>query len=217
MIKYCPLCNASSSEVRFVGEFCENCLIKEAKKKIKEDIKIEFCKRCDRLKVKGTYIEKNEKNLGAAMLEALDDKKCMNVVVNSLNKDEVNLNIKYMINDDYIKFDKIVRYKMIHQICQDCYRRSSGYYEAIIQLRGDEQRIDKIIEKIETFLSNNNAFVSKIEKLENNGIDLYISDKTLIKTFFIAHKLKPKASYTLYSIKNGKKVYRNTYFLKFEK
>jgi hypothetical protein len=43
-----------------------------------------------------------------------------------------------------------------------------------------------------------------------------VSDKKTMKWFFLMYKLKPKASYTLYSIKQGKKIYRDTYLLKFE-
>lgn len=216
MIKYCPLCNASSDKIHFIGEFCENCLIKDIKKIIKKEVKIEFCNRCNRLKVNGEYIENTKSNLNAAMFSALDIKRCKSVKINSIDEKFANINITYLIDDEYVKFDDIIRYKMIHQICQECYRKSSGYYEAIVQLRGNKQHIDTIVNKIQKFIESRGAFISKIETLDNGGLDLYLSDKSMMKTFFLIYKLNPKKSYTLYSIKNGKKVFRNTYFLKFE-
>jgi len=67
------LCNNSSDKIRFIGEFCEECTIKKIKKLVPHKLKIEFCRRCGRLKVRGEYVEDNDKELAEAILAALND------------------------------------------------------------------------------------------------------------------------------------------------
>jgi NMD protein affecting ribosome stability and mRNA decay len=127
----------------------------------------------------------------------------------------IDVNITYKVNEDFVVFNNTFDVKRIHQICQECYRKSSGYYEALIQLRGDKEKVNLMFQKLSKFITNKGAFISKVEELER-GFDIYVSDKLITKSFFPTYKLKPKSSYTLYGIKNGRKIYRNTYLLSFD-
>ncbi|MGC8648881.1 MAG: NMD3-related protein [Candidatus Micrarchaeia archaeon] len=209
------MCNNSSDNIRFIGEFCEECIIKNIKKNIPKELKIEFCKRCSRLKIGGEYKEDNNRNLAEAILIALNNKNYEKIKINTLNKNIVDVDITYKVDDDFVTFDNTFEIKKIHQICQECYRKSSGYYEALVQLRGNKEKVQAIAQKFNRFITNKGAFISKIDEFEH-GFDIYVSDKLITKSFFPAYKLKPKSSYTLYGIKNGRKIYRNTYLLSFD-
>ncbi|HIH50177.1 TPA: hypothetical protein HA291_01835, partial [Candidatus Micrarchaeota archaeon] len=88
-----------------------------------------------------------------------------------------------------------------------------GYYEALVQLRGDWDRINSLIRNITKYVERRNGFIAKIEKVEN-GKDVYLSDKLMANAFFHDYDLKPTRSFRLYGMKRGKKVYRNTYSLR---
>ena len=209
------MCNNSSDKIRFIGEFCEECTIKKIKKLVPHKLKIEFCRRCGRLKVRGEYVEDNDKELAEAILAALNDKNYKKIKINSFDGKVADVDITYSVDGDFVVFNTSFEIKKIHQICQDCYRKSSGYYEALVQLRGNKEKANKIIGKLNKFVSERGAFISKIEELEQ-GFDVYVSDKLITKAFFSFNKLKPKASYTLYGVKRGRKIYRDTYLLTLE-
>jgi NMD protein affecting ribosome stability and mRNA decay len=49
----------------------------------------------------------------------------------------------------------------------------------------------------------------------DNGLDVYLSSKSLATLFIMKQRLKPETSYTLAGVKQGKRVYKNTYALRF--
>ncbi|MGC8680411.1 MAG: NMD3-related protein, partial [Candidatus Micrarchaeia archaeon] len=53
---YCPQCGRSSDEVEFVGEFCIDCTVGMAKKRIQEGIVVHVCRNCGML-IKGNSRE----------------------------------------------------------------------------------------------------------------------------------------------------------------
>lgn len=65
------------------------------------------------------------------------------------------------------------------------------------------------------YLDSNDAFVSKMEENEH-GIDMYVSNKRLAAAFISKMKLHPNTSFTLVGLKNGKRVYKNTYAIRYE-
>lgn len=152
--------------------------------------------------------------MASIIAKELCDGKC-GVKVRRFDNESAFVDLTFPVDNDSVTFEKELGLTMKHEICQDDYRKSSGYYEAVVQLRGTHDRVTRMAEKIRKFLSIRNAFVSKAEE-DEHGMDLYISDKKIMKGFFILYKLKPKTSYTLFTVKQGKKIYRDTYLLKME-
>lgn len=189
-------------------------MIKDLSKKAKESASVIYCKRCERVRAPAGYVNETEESLATILAKALCGGKCK-VKVILFDDKSATVNLTYNVNGDDVTFKKVVALKMEHQICISCYRKSSGYYEAIVQLRGDPFRVEKMKLKFEKFIGSRSGFISKIEN-EDFGTDIYVSDKFLAKAFFGFYKLAPKVSYTLYSVKNGKRIYRNTYHLLLE-
>lgn len=99
---------------------------------------------------------------------------------------------------------------MKKSICEDCSRETSGYYEAIVQIRGSRAR--KFSEKILKELKRK-TFVSKyIEARE--GIDMHVGSKKAVAEVMGELNLKPKISDKLYGVKDGRRVYRRTYCMR---
>jgi nonsense-mediated mRNA decay protein 3 len=208
----CPTCSRSSKDCRFVGDFCEFCAIDIAKRQAPASVEIEQCRLCGRIRLKGVYQDMDGDSIRAA-IESEMKMRDWNVEVVSFTDKEVLVRFYYGAGKEPISFEKGLHLKVSHRTCTDCFRKSSGYYEAIVQLRGNADRVERESGRIGRYMQSRGAFVSKVEKIEG-GSDVYLSSKALANEFFMQRKLKPKKSFTLYGMKNGKRLYRNTYFLR---
>lgn len=207
----CPTCDRSSDECRFIGEFCEFCATDIAKRHAPAIVKIEQCRLCERIYLKGKYLEMDNGSISAAIELMMEIPGWKAEVLNYANRDAL---VKFYYGAEKgIAFEKSVHLKITHRTCDTCFKKSSGYYEAIVQLRGDPKKVETEAGSIDRWLQNRNAFVAKSDRIEG-GYDMYVSSKNLISEFFMQRKLKPKKSFTLFGIKDGKHVYRNTYILR---
>lgn len=212
MLKHCPTCNRTTETTRFIGERCEVCLSSELAKRMPSHATVSYCKRCGRLKTPEGHEERSKASLSRALKKELCGKGC-DIEVKAFDGEVADVVFTQSVDDSSVSFGKRIAVSMHHEICTTCYRRSSGYYEAIVQIRGDMYRAEKLAGTIHKYVEKNGSFVSKIDRFEN-GIDIYAGDKKMLQEFFMARKLKPKTSYTLYTINGGRRVYRNTYLIR---
>ncbi|MGC8669953.1 MAG: NMD3-related protein [Candidatus Micrarchaeia archaeon] len=211
MVKYCPICNRSSNEARFIGEICEYCTSDALKKRVPEVVTIYTCRFCSRLKTGSEYNEISGKALAEAMQHELKVADCT-FNVKSYDFERRNILIEFICYGGQLVFTKEIRLKIQHQTCPTCYKKHSGYYEAVVQLRGSDEKVQRIMGKLLWYVEKRGAFVTKTEKVRN-GYDIYTSSKSITSEFFSYYHLKPIKSYELYGLKSGKKVYRNIYAL----
>ncbi len=214
MIKYCPTCPRSTKDTRFIGEFCEQCIISKTIKTIPDRINVIICKSCGKVREVAEFVRYDKTSIGKIIQRAAHNK--FTVSVRSIeNNAIVHAKLTYPIKntDESVVFEKDIAIKFLKQTCIKCVRKHSGYYQAIIQLRGDKEHVENMKKKINRFLTRRDSFITKT-KLLHNGEDLYIEDKNKIKSFFNIYKeLKPKVTYTLSGMKNGKRLYRHTYYV----
>ncbi len=201
--RICPKCGASNKDKEFKGNFCIDCYIEMNLPKLPEKITVYICRECGATKVRSW----EDVDIESAMESLLKDKK--------MGKPHVRLEDKYAI----IKYPEInrefkVRVKEKKSLCDQCARRVSGYYEAIIQVR-DSYYNEKFIEKLLKNLEKA-TFISKIVE-EKKGIDIYVGDKMIARSILSALKVKPKVTHTLYGVKDGKRVYRTTFLIRDKK
>ncbi|MDE1825544.1 MAG: hypothetical protein KGH61_03650 [Candidatus Micrarchaeota archaeon] len=208
MPKHCPICNRSSSDAHFYGEFCEFCTIERLGTRLPSELKIVVCKRCARIKVDGVFIEKSDEALGTLLSKGFKefDTKLISSIEGAaiVELDRPEDNIMGIRREVELRYSKAM--------CPKCNRKSAGYYEAVVQLRGSFERTNKMAHKIEKYINDCDEFISKIETV-TNGYDLYLSSKKAMSAFVSERGLKPVMSYELYGTKNGKRLYRNTYAL----
>ncbi len=176
-------------------------------------MKLKYCKRCGRIGTPLGMRAITNEALGLALAKELFSSKCR-VKVRSFEHGNAKVEVEgYKVDEDSINFPLDLEVAMIHEICQDDYRRSSGYYEAIVQIRGNADKAQRLFKRIDKFLAARGAFIGKVETKELTGMDLYVSDKALLNDFMKRTKTKSKRSYTLYSVKGGKRIFRNTYLV----
>ena len=141
MTIYCPICNKSSDDMRFVGSFCEECVIKKLEKKIPESATIYQCRFCRKIKEGRTFSKLGKEALARAIkieLKLKEDVKVKEYVYEKF----IDASFTTEVDGEKVSFQKRLEFKIAHETCQRCYRISSGYYEAVVQLRGDRQRIE---------------------------------------------------------------------------
>ncbi len=212
MIKYCPTCNRSSEDARFVGEFCEFCVADKIKLKLPKEVKVRRCRVCGMINGGRGFADPTEEAMQDAIRQQMHEPNCEPKLVSFDDvRNIAELKIECDLDEGPVRFPYEVKVKFTKEMCPNCYRRSAGYYEAIVQVRGNDGHVNAFIESFTRFLSKRNAFISKSEG-QRNGIDFYVSDKGLVGEYFFIHKgIKPKVSYKLYGVKKGKRLYRHIY------
>lgn len=210
----CPLCGRSSEDVRFVGQFCIDCTIKKLRNQIGKNLSadIDLCKFCGKIRNGLDYSKLGKHSLEFALRSQLKHKDCTLNVLSFTNEScEVLWNCD--VDGEKVSFTDTIQLKMNTIMCPTCSRKKAGYYEALVQIRGELPQAKRILGSLERFIKRRGGFISKIEE-DPKGYDVYTSDKKATSEFFLVMRLKPKRSYTLYGMKKGKKLYRNIYSIK---
>lgn len=207
MEKICPKCGASSNDVTFNGSFCSNCYLNANKpSELPPKITIYKCRECGVERFRNW----NEESLESSIYSALKDKK--------LGYPEIEI-LEREVKVKYEKYAEEISIKLIRKesICDNCMKRNSNYYEAIIQIRGDEytsntEFINGMINALEKA-----SFISNIVHLKE-GIDLYVGDKMVARSVISSMRLRAKVTYKLYSeSKDGQRIYRTTFLIRKDK
>lgn len=196
MARYCPICGKSDQHVPFHGEFCMDC----AKERVRElpSAKVFFCPKCHSL------LDRGRKKKGTTLSEEVI--RLLKLKRSNAEFDEKTNDIEYDTPQGRIK-QKITLLTDKNQ-CVDCDRSGSQYFEAIVQLRGDERKIEKmtgmIVNKIEQ-----KSFVPKIEELKE-GIDIYCGSRNEAIATLNSFALGFLRTEKLAGQREGKRLYRTT-------
>jgi NMD protein affecting ribosome stability and mRNA decay len=209
MSKVCPLCGASEKDLQFYGEFCTKCAAKNISDTMPLNIFAVKCKKCARIHTSSGFKEWSNETAEAVINRKI---KPLRFKVKSSDTNILHGVIESESNYGTLRFDADIPMEYNDTVCTPCMRKSSGYYEAVIQLRGTPSRVSQMLGKIEEYFKDNDQFISRILKVDN-GIDIYLSSKRTASAFVSKTKIKAVRSYTLTGLRNGKKIYKNTYAL----
>jgi NMD protein affecting ribosome stability and mRNA decay len=207
MPRHCASCNRSGSDTKFYGDFCENCAKLRLLKKAPDSVNIRVCKKCGRVYTGKGY--ENESGISMNAAVAFDLKKHRTNLL-AYEGDKALVEFSEETKDGVLAAEKELSIRREKQFCERCSMLVREYYEATIQLRGNPDRITRTKERIERYISKSGAMITKEKEVEN-GIDLYVSQKAVVSSLILRMRLTAVSSYTLYGLKRGKRVYRNTY------
>ncbi len=211
MTIYCPVCNRSSDVTRFIGEFCEPCVIKRLEAELPKKVTLVRCPTCGRIKARNAFVSPTSVSIALAVKSSLRLPEYTLYARGAL-ADPLSLEFMTEAEGEHVSFGRALELKIDRQMCADCQRRRSGYYEAVFKVHGDDVRVAKIAERFSHFIESNNGFISKTVRT-GNGVEIYSSDKKAANEFFVQNRIKVKRSYSLYGMKRGRKLYRNIYSL----
>jgi NMD protein affecting ribosome stability and mRNA decay len=212
MPKFCPTCGNSSEGTRFFGNFCENCAKEKFFSRLPKSVEITVCKRCGRIKAGGSFVPPNGHSIELAIKPQMG-KHTAHLI--DYDNDSAKLDVTDDTEYGKLSVELTVEITQRKALCEMCYKKACDYYEAVIQLRGNNYKIARFIEHITRFFDVNNEFITRIERTDD-GPDLYLSNKRLAQAYISKNRLHSTNSYTLAGVRNGKRIFKNTYAIRYE-
>jgi nonsense-mediated mRNA decay protein 3 len=206
-MKFCFVCGKKTEKL--IEGYCEDCYNKNFNLiEVPKELCIFQCSKCKKIRQKNAWKD---------------------VEIEDLIKDDVKIlgnNVKIEINKDkifatgFLKTSKKakeeiheVNVKIIKALCPVCSKRSGGYYESIIQLRGDIP--EEILNFIDKEVKEKTFYKAEPVK---GGFNLYIGNKNIANQIADKlkriHKLKVKKSFKLHTKKEGVNIYKSTFLIK---
>lgn len=225
--KLCPKCGATDAQ--FIGEFCKNCYLHDREIiSIDNELDVDRCNRCGKIRRKGKMIEENNLNLEefitskVRVKEIADPEISVEVVPIDKKSSDARVSVKGIIGKTPLIVAKSVKIKFRDGICDACMKLSSRYYESTVQFRyggkPDADAVKKTMDKVEEILSGlrkTDSLAGVVDTSQSpNGFDVLIGSKRAGR--IVAEKLaqgsKVAISSTLAGVdKKGKTKYRVTY------
>lgn len=196
MPRYCPMCGKSDSSVQFTGEFCHSC----ARTRLEPfaPVRITICSKCGSLLDKAR--KKKEAEAGEEVIRLLKLKQ------KNATYDPAASSVTYDSPAGRVTQPVLVLTEKSQ--CVVCGRAGTQYFEAIVQLRGPEKRVemmaDWIIKRIES-----RSFVPKVVQLKE-GIDVYCGSRNEAIASLNQFNLGYLRTEKLAGERNGKRLYRTT-------
>lgn len=232
MERFCPRCGKETEHL--IKGFCTECyLLKHEVIDIAQELQIDFCRKCSRIKISGIWMEENEKAIaefirGKAKLKEIADES-IEVSLEPLDEGRFNARLKLSgkIGNEPVVVEREILLKPKRVQCDDCVKLSGSYHEAIIQVRmkaQDEEILDSIKKMAERMLldmRNSDRLAVVVQELQNkNGFDLLIGSGKAARLIAeaVARKYRirlKKSSKLVGRTKSGKEKKRLTYCIKF--
>lgn len=202
----CPCCGTTNDKEKFVGPFCFHCA--PIKLICPKEFSIETCPKCRRMRVAREWI-----TFDAQIIAKLLKKKCKGEIEKMEYDARTGKAVFFITREgSLIKLERTIKFVQVKNICIDCSRRGSNYFESIIQLRGRPERIAKY-EKLLTSALSKSTSVTKFEQLKE-GKDLYVGSSKAVIAVLNELGMKVTITRTLHGQKQGKRLYRTTFLLR---
>lgn len=205
-MKFCFVCGKKTDKL--VEGYCEECYSNKFELlKVPEEVTVKMCSRCGRIKYRNVWREMEVEDVLKDKVKILGKDVSLRIEKN----EKIHVFAKGFLKDSkkLKREEHEIRLKINKVVCPSCSRRSGGYYEAILQLRGD---VDKAMDFLDDQLANEKS-VYRIERAKN-GIDIYLDSTHLANS--LSHLLKKRfkarvrKTYRLFTRKEGKDIYRST-------
>jgi NMD protein affecting ribosome stability and mRNA decay len=231
--RFCPKCG--STDKPFVKSFCLDCFLEDHPDLVflPPEIKVETCKHCAKIRVKGKFIEQSEENLINLVLSQLkiseveEPKTTVELLPLEDGKTLAKVFVEGRLNGAPVELEKEAMLLAKTVLCDPCMRVSSQYHEGILQIRGDKktpkERFEEQVLKVGAWLASEEkkdalARVTEI-KWQKTGVDVLIGSKHATK--LAAEKLAKEfgtktvvSSKLLGQDKQGKEKHRFTYLVR---
>ncbi len=212
MPKKCPSCGRTSTEIQFYGQFCKKCTEKELLETTPALAEVILCKNCGKIRLQGRFVKDTGQNI-QDVLQAQFKNYEVKLIDYDPEKSTADIYFSKQVNGRNVSVEVKLQLMYKKTLCENCNRRAGSYYEAVMQLRGNHERMERFIERVGRYFEKRGEFIAKVKEADK-GFDVYLSNKKLAASFISSHHLESTNSYTLYGMKNGKKVFRHTHSIR---
>ena len=201
-MKFCFICGKKTEKL--INGYCEECYNKKFKLlEVPKELTVIKCSKCGKIKQKNAWKDIEIEDIIKNNVKILGKK-----VKIKINENKVFAK-GYLTNSKSIKEESYeIKIKVIKKLCLNCLKKLSGYYEAVIQLRGNLSK--EVLNLIDKEIDGKSFY--KVENLKE-GLNLYIGNKNIANK--IAENIKKKygfkfkKSFKLFTRKEGKDVYKD--------
>lgn len=181
---FCLLCN---KEEKLYDGLCKSCFLKEFELvKLPEYTTFTVCSHCGATLKHEKWIQTgyyDDEIINDAIQKDIEvNKKLKNVQIDTEiinNRGTVYdclLHVTGNIIDSPIEKDYPIEVKVEKGVCPDCSKYYSGYYEAVIQLRADNRKLEEAeIKQVDEFISSEIQRICKTNKLA------YVTERIVLK------------------------------------
>lgn len=207
MEKICPRCGALSSEIEFLGNFCSRCASSRVDIRTPASLEIKHCKHCDKILL-NSWVSNTPHNLHGYILSKTKGV-YSGATLASADSEKAELVFVVDIAGGVAELKKSVKLSFHPTTCELCSRKHGGYYEAILQIRGQSDKVEKWVKKMSRELSRKTFIVKYVEFKE--GTDLFIGSREKLEETLAYYQLKSTKSAKLAGVKDGQRYYRVTY------
>jgi len=204
----CPRCGKTNDEVQFIEAFCINCYPLDIK--IPNRIELEQCKSCKKIKIKGEWTPYKKKRMSDYIVA-----KCKGNFDDAEYDDVENI-IEFIIkrHGAEIKVKKEVNININSNMCRDCSRVSGGYFQGVIQLRGNRKMIEKYEKKFLSELEKK-TFITRMDE-KDGGVDIQIGNSKAVVALLTQMRIKALITKKLVGAEQGRRLYRTTFRIRFD-
>lgn len=208
----CPKCGITNDKIQFVNAFCINCTKETVNVTCQNKFEYEKCKFCDNIHFRGKWVRWDTKTEHEMEKSILSKCKYKDGIIRGTYDRSHSLAVLYLnVAKEQVRVERKIEVDIKTSICVDCSRMSGGYFEAIIQLRGNKDKIEKNLKRLQVLLGKQ---VVKIDQLKE-GIDLYVMSTRDTGAALSKARLPFNTSKSLYGEKQGKRIYRTTFAVRF--
>ncbi len=202
----CPRCGRNDSQVKFIDAFCvdDYPVRVEAPKKIE----IKTCRNCSMMFLKGEWMPYSEKKISAFV-----ESKCKGDFTEA-KYDIPSQTVRFTIEKggNRIEAERFTRLEKTVTTCPRCSRISGGYFEAIVQIRGERKNAQKLADSILKRLAKL-TFISKTDE-KDEGIDIYAGDSKAVVQLMSELGIRTLITKKLVGRDEGKSLYRTTFLIR---
>jgi len=196
MTRFCPTCGKPDTAGKFSGELCLECAMERISPL--PVARVSVCQKC------GAVIDKGNKRKDVSVegeaARVLKLGQCKPIFSADFTSVEYE--------SRYGRVSQPLTFLLEKRLCTDCSRAHSQYFEAIIQLRGEPARVERMA-KILLRRVESRSFVPKIEELKE-GLDIYCGSRNEAISALNSQQLGFLRTEKLAGEKNGKRLYRTT-------
>ncbi|MGC9517804.1 MAG: 60S ribosomal export protein NMD3 [Methanomicrobiales archaeon] len=196
---FCPKCGKSHEDL--IEGLCKSCFIEELSIiEIPNEIEVVICAHCG-----STLNEGKWKDQGLTEEEILYESILGHIQVNEYVENieiwveellvkgsniECLVHAKGNVLGEVIEQEYNLNIKLKRDVCPECSKRASGYYEAVIQIRAHERfptkdeikKVDQLLSKNINKISKHNKMAYVTDRIElREGIDYYIGSYKVAK------------------------------------
>ncbi len=208
--KVCPSCGRSEPLVEFVGAFCTECDAARHSIQPPDNLELTLCPSCRRVRIP-EWSEITDAALAAWLARKLKvgAEKPSGKFVWGKKEVEADLRFEQWSAGRPVERRVRVTIPLNKILCIDCARRSGGYYEAILQFRGERTTAERWLKRAANII-NQVSFIPKVEE-KKEGWDLYVGERKAALKALQALDQHFTVSRKLVGRKDGRNLYRSTY------